>query len=99
VGPRRAVRPWALFVMAEKATSIVALGLGLFGGTEPMADAGICVALLVVLVFCVGFALAAYRSFTVDTQILWKVERAGEKAHLVRRKQLLRNLLTSCFFR
>ncbi len=84
VGPRRAVRPWAVFIMAEKGVSVVALGLGLFGGTAPVADAGICIALLVVVVFCVGFALAAYRSFTVDTQILWKVERAGEKAHLVR---------------
>lgn len=84
LGPRRAARPWALFVLAEKGTSVAALSLGLYGGTAAAADAGICVALLVVLVFCLGFPLASYRSFTVDTQILWKVERAGEKAHLVR---------------
>lgn len=88
VGPRRAVRPWLVFVFAGNAVTVIALGLGLYGPTDASADAGICVAMAEVLVFSVGFALASYRSFTIDTQLLWKVERAGEKAHLVRELSL-----------
>ena len=85
--PRISARAYLVFLTVSYGAGALGLGLAIFGPSADVADSGICFALLAVPIFCVGFGLACYYSFSADSKILWKLERSGQV-----------NLLVMCLF-